>query len=111
MPSNFTDVLGMKHEAAKIFPKMLNFKQKHCCMDIALEMLPTFNDDVDLFKKAITGDESWVYGYDIETTAQSSQWKVFCYDLGDKRKIETGAVSDTKICVSDVFRGLEKTLA
>ena len=38
-------------------------------------MLTTFNDDPDLLKKVITGDESWVYGYEIETKAQSSQWK------------------------------------
>ena len=34
-----------------------------------------FKSDPDLLKKVITGDESWVYGYDIETKAQSSQWK------------------------------------
>ena len=39
------------------------------------QMLTTFNDDPDLLKKVITGDESWVYGYDIETIAQSYQWK------------------------------------
>ena len=39
------------------------------------EMLTTLNDDPDLLKKVITGDQSWVYGYDIETKAQSSQWK------------------------------------
>ena len=44
-------------------------------MDIAQEMLTTFNYDSDLLKKVITGDESWVYGYDIETKAQSYQWK------------------------------------
>ena len=33
------------------------------------------NNDPDLLKKVITGDESWVYGYDIETKAQLSQWK------------------------------------
>ena len=38
-------------------------------------MLTMFNDDPDLLKKVIAGDESWVYGYDIETKAQSSQWK------------------------------------
>ena len=32
-------------------------------------------DDPDLHKKVITGDESCVYGYDIETKAQLSQWK------------------------------------
>ena len=35
-------------------------------------MLATFSNDPDLLKKVITGDESWVYGYDIETKAQSS---------------------------------------
>jgi len=25
--------------------------------------------------RVITGDESWVYGYDTETKQQSSQWK------------------------------------
>ena len=36
--------------------------------------------DLDLLKKVITGDESWVYGYDIETKDQYSQWKAFCND-------------------------------
>ena len=44
-------------------------------MDIAQEVLTIFNDDPDLLKKVRTGDESYVYGYDIETKAQSSQWK------------------------------------
>ena len=35
------------------------------------------------------------------------QWKAFCYDWGDKRKIETRAGSDTKKHVSEVFRGSE----
>ena len=69
----FTGVLGMKHATSKIFPNLLNFEQKKCRMDIAQEMLTTFNGDSDLLKKVISGDESWVYGYDIETKAQSSQ--------------------------------------
>ena len=59
----------MKCAAAKFFPKLLNFEQKQRCMDIAQEMLTTFNDDPDLLKKFVTVDESWVYGYDIETKA------------------------------------------
>ena len=38
-------------------------------MDIAPEMLTMLNDDPDLLKKVVTGDESWVYGYDLETIA------------------------------------------
>ena len=44
-------------------------------MDIVQEKLTTFNEDPDLLKKLITGDESWVYGYDIEIKAQLFQWK------------------------------------
>ena len=44
-------------------------------MDIAQEMFTTFSEDSDLIKKVITGDDSWVYGYDIETKNQLSQWK------------------------------------
>ena len=57
----------MKHAIAKIVPKLQNFEQKQRRMDIAKEMLTRFNDDLDLLKKVTTGDESWVYGYDIET--------------------------------------------
>ena len=41
-------------------------------MDIAQEMLTTFNYDPVLLKKFITGDELCMYGYDIETKAQSA---------------------------------------
>ena len=44
-------------------------------MDITQEVLTTFNGDIELLKKVITGDESWACAYDIETKAQSSQWK------------------------------------
>ena len=44
--------------------------QKQRRMHIAQEMLTTFKDDPDLLKTIIiTGDESWTYGYEIETKA------------------------------------------
>ena len=67
----FTNFLGMKHAAAKIVSKLLNLKQNQCRMNIAQEMLMSFNNDPDLLKKVTTGDESWVYGYNI---------KSICYD-------------------------------
>ena len=73
MLSNFYGYFKYKTCAAKIVPKFLNFDQKQRHMGIAQEMLTTFIDDPDLFKKVITGDILWVYGYDIETKAQSSQ--------------------------------------
>ena len=40
----FTDVLGIKRAVTKIVTKVL----KQCRMDIAQELLTTFNDDTDL---------------------------------------------------------------
>ena len=60
----FTDVLCMKRAAVKFVTKLLNSEQNQRRMD----------------KKVITCDESWVYGYDIETIVLSFQMKSFCYD-------------------------------
>ena len=49
----------MKRAATKIVPKLLNFRKKQRHIDFAQEMLRTFNDDPDLLKNVITGDESW----------------------------------------------------
>ena len=57
----------MKRGVANIDSKLLNFEEKQIGMDIAQEVI--FKDESDLFKKVITGDESCVYGYDIETKA------------------------------------------
>ena len=53
----FTDVLGMKSAVAKIVPKLQSFAQEQHHMDIAQAMLTNLNDDSDLLKNVITGDE------------------------------------------------------
>ena len=50
-------------------------EQKVFCAEVTQNLLETANRDPDFPKKVITGDESWIYGYDPETKAQSSQWK------------------------------------
>ena len=74
--SIFTDNLGMRRVAAKFVPKLLNFDQKQQRVTIANELLDSVRHDPNLLQRVITGDESWVYGYDVETKAQSSQWKL-----------------------------------
>ena len=71
--ATFTNVLGMKHAPVNIIPKLLNFDQKQRVKQIAQELLTKFNDDPNLLKMVITDNESCVYGYDIETKAQSFQ--------------------------------------
>ena len=65
----------MKRVAAKFVPKLLNFEQKQRRMEVVQESLNELNDDAELLKRIMKGDERWVYGYDIETKSQSSQWR------------------------------------
>ena len=48
----------MKRVAAKFVPKLLNFEQKQRRMKIAQESLNAVNDDAELLKCILTGDET-----------------------------------------------------
>jgi hypothetical protein len=63
----------MHRIAAKFVPRLLTDDQKQNRVDVSKELLDRANDDKFL-KNIITGDETWVYGYDVETNVQSSQW-------------------------------------
>ena len=65
----------MTRVCAKFIPKLLTTEQKDLHSEIAQDDLEMVSDDENVLKKVITGDESWVYGYDPETKQQSSQWK------------------------------------
>ncbi|UYV60247.1 hypothetical protein LAZ67_1000538 [Cordylochernes scorpioides] len=38
--------------------------------------LEATTDDTELLKRVITGDETWIYGFDSETTQQTSKWRL-----------------------------------
>ncbi|GFV08513.1 histone-lysine n-methyltransferase setmar-like protein [Trichonephila clavipes] len=65
----------MTRVCAKFIPKLLSDQQKNIRIEIAQDNLEMINSDENFLKKIITGDETWVYGYDSETKQQSSQWK------------------------------------
>ena len=74
--SIFTNNLGMRRMIAKFVPKLLNFHQKQHRINIAKELLDSVRNDANLLQRVITGEKSWVYGYNVETNAESSQWKL-----------------------------------
>ena len=63
----FSNVLGMKRVAAKFVPKLSIFEQKQRRMEAVQGSLNEVNDDAELLNRIITGDETWFYGYDVET--------------------------------------------
>ena len=61
--------------SAKFVLRLLSEEQKQVRLDIAQNLLQTTDDNHEYLNTVITGDENWVYEYDPETKAQSSQWK------------------------------------
>ena len=67
--------LGIKCVMAKLGLWLLLADQKEHRAAVANDLIQTATNEPDFLKKVITRDESWVYGYELETKAQSSQWK------------------------------------
>ncbi|UYV82790.1 hypothetical protein LAZ67_22000858 [Cordylochernes scorpioides] len=55
--------------------KDLTFDQKNARKETASLNFEATTDDPELLKKVITGDETWIYGFDSETTQQASEWR------------------------------------
>jgi histone-lysine N-methyltransferase SETMAR len=70
-----TNVLNKKRVSAKFVLRILTPEQKEQLLSISMELRDLVTLDPNFFQNLITGDESWVYGYDPETKVQSSQWK------------------------------------
>ncbi|CAK9805507.1 Protein GVQW3 [Anthophora plagiata] len=69
-----TEKLNMHRVAAKFVPRLMTEEQKEHRVNVCQELLGKADNDETFIQRIITGDESWVYGYDIETKVQSSQW-------------------------------------
>ena len=65
-----TEHLEMKRVCAKIVPKLLTpvqkLRRKECCVDWKISV-----ESVEFLERVITGDETWIYKYDIELQSQS----------------------------------------
>ncbi|UYV82279.1 hypothetical protein LAZ67_21001563 [Cordylochernes scorpioides] len=69
------DILGVRRLNAVLVPKDLTFDQKNARKETASLNLEATTDDPELLKRVITGEETWIYGLDSETTQQASEWR------------------------------------
>ena len=70
-----TEDLQMRHVSAKLVPHLLMAEQKDDRMSVCTDLHEWAQNDFNFISSVITGDESWIYGYDPETKQMSSQWK------------------------------------
>jgi hypothetical protein len=66
-----TKELGMQHITAKFVPRILTADQKQQCIDFCIELCQLASYVETFLSRVITGEESWVYGYDAETKQHS----------------------------------------
>ena len=69
-----TDKLKIRRVAAKFVPRLLTDSQKVNRVTVSQELFDRSNADENFINNVLTGDETWVYGYDVEKKEQSSQW-------------------------------------
>ncbi|XP_037504875.1 protein GVQW3-like [Rhipicephalus sanguineus] len=98
--SIMTEDLVMKRVAAKFVPKLLTVEQKQLRVEVSQDMLDFTSSDPNFMNTIITGDESWVYGYDPETKSQSSQWK---HSTSPRPKKARQVRSNVKVMLSTFF--------
>jgi hypothetical protein len=58
---------------AKFVPKLLSQEHQQRRLEVARDMLECANGDPEFLKTVITGDKTWVYGYDPEMKVRSLQ--------------------------------------
>jgi hypothetical protein len=72
-----TENLNMHRTAAKFIPQLLtdDQMQQRVNMYLELRVREKANENPAFISRIITGEESWIYGYDPETKKHSLQWK------------------------------------
>ena len=60
----------------EIVPKDLIFLQKLNRVKVAGDMLERVNSDPTFIKRTVTGDETWVYKFYMQTSQQASEWRL-----------------------------------
>ena len=66
---------GRRKICAKIVPRLLNEGQKERRVQVCQDILEQLETELNLLKKVVTGDESWIFVYDPLTKRQSVEWK------------------------------------
>jgi hypothetical protein len=69
----FTEKRQIRLVSAEFVPPLLTEDQKEKRVEISQELLANASGNENFLKNIITGDETWVNGYDVETKMQSSQ--------------------------------------
>ncbi|UYV70369.1 hypothetical protein LAZ67_7002727 [Cordylochernes scorpioides] len=98
------DILGVRRLNAVLVPKDLTFDQKNARKETASLNLEATTDDPELPKRVITGDETWIYGFDSEINQLASEWR---FKNEPRPKKARKAPSKVKVMLTMSFEAIE----
>ena len=94
-----TEGLGMRKICVKMAPKLLDDDQKERRVEVCQDILEHLQTET-CCRVIITGDESWIFEYDLKTKRQSLQWK---YPLSPRPKKARQSRSKIKLMLIAFF--------
>nr|XP_037273042.1 protein GVQW3-like [Rhipicephalus microplus] len=97
--SLMTEYLSLKSVAVEFVPQLLAMEQKQLRVEVSQDMLYFANSNhyQHIMNTIITGYESWLYGYDLETKCQSPQGK---HCMSPRPKKARQVCSNVKVMLS-----------
>jgi hypothetical protein len=105
------DILTTKSEirqvVSKFVPQLLTQDWRDSCIAICEELLDRATNDENFPKIIITGDETWVYGNDVETKMESSQW---VGKNSQRPKMAQRVRSNVKVMLTVLFFDIESVV-
>jgi histone-lysine N-methyltransferase SETMAR len=69
------DDLGYHKVCAQWVPKQLTAQHKQQHADVVTQFLKCYEEDPGILEQIVTGDETWVHHYKLESKRQSVEWK------------------------------------
>jgi len=105
-----SEELQLKRVAAKFMPHMLTADQRQSRVDASRELKEHLEIDPDLFLKVITGDESWCYACDPETSSKENVLRTWKRGHGRGEEKNDGGIKRHHFDrVSGLLRKVENT--
>ena len=78
--------------------KILTNEQKENQRNVCLDLLERIENDKNIFKHGITGDETWILEYDPDTKRQSSEWHTCTSPRPKIARMSTSKIKTMLIC-------------
>ena len=91
----------MRKVRAEMVPKNLTTEQKANRRDVCLDLLDRLEREPEFFSRVITGDESWILGYDPETKRQIREWHTAKSPPPKKARMSKSKIKSMLISFSD----------